>query len=77
MNTKYNCDICKWDFTRKIYLSNHLKTNKHITRATTNKDNYHACNCGKKYACKKAYSSIRKYVEEIEKTYLKSTIKLS
>jgi hypothetical protein len=37
-----------------------LKTNKHITRATANKDNYHACECGKTYACKKSLTQHKK-----------------
>uniref|UniRef100_A0A6C0HKE4 C2H2-type domain-containing protein n=1 Tax=viral metagenome TaxID=1070528 RepID=A0A6C0HKE4_9ZZZZ len=56
METKYHCDSCNSYFTRKYFLTEHLKSKKHINRKNEpgNRSASFECGCGKRYLHKKS-----------------------
>ena len=56
METKYHCDSCNSYFTRKYFLTEHLKSKKHVNRKNEpgNPSASFGCGCGKRYLHKKS-----------------------
>lgn len=51
MESQYVCNICKCSYSRKSFLTNHLKSKKHLTRVSSSCR--FVCKCGKSYLHKR------------------------